>query len=109
MAESYSAANTNSALDQRETHIGTSPVLLFFNGTVPADADDHVVFGTEMYCGGTGGGSTHGSATGAGLVGARGGAGGRGCGGGGGGGALTGSSQGMFGLGGPGQVIIVSW
>lgn len=39
MAESYSAANTNSALDQRETHIGASPILRFYNGTMPADAD----------------------------------------------------------------------
>lgn len=59
--------------------------------------------------GGAGGGSTHGSATGAGLVGANGGNGDPGCGGGGGGGALTGSTQGLGGRGGPGFVVILSW
>lgn len=39
MAESYSAVNTNAALDQRETSIGASPVLRFYNGTMPTDAD----------------------------------------------------------------------
>lgn len=59
--------------------------------------------------GGTGGGATHGTATGAGLVGGRGGDGAPGCGGGGGGGALTGSTQGIGGRGGPGFVIIIAW
>lgn len=63
--------------------------------------------GLDFNYGGTGGGSTHGSATGAGLVGANGGNGGIGCGGGGGGGALTGSTQGLGGRGGPGQVIVI--
>jgi hypothetical protein len=60
--------------------------------------------------GATGGGSTHGSATGAGLVQARGGDGvGYGCGGGGMGGALTGSTPAVQSLGGPGYVCIISW
>lgn len=63
-----------------------------------------------FFIGGTGGGSTHGTATGAGLVGAPGGAGGIGCGGGGGGGALTGSTAtNLGGRGGDGIVIIVAW
>lgn len=59
--------------------------------------------------GGTGGGSTHGTATGAGLVASRGGAGAPGCGGGGGGGALTGSTAGSGGLGGPAFCVITCW
>lgn len=59
--------------------------------------------------GGTGGGSTHGSATGAGLVQASGGDGGLGCGGGGMGGALTGSTAGTVALGGSGFCIITCW
>ncbi len=62
--------------------------------------------GLDYYYGGTGGGSTHGTATGGGLVGARGGDGAYGCGGGGGGGALTGSTQGSFGRGGAGLVVV---
>ena len=63
-----------------------------------------------FFYGGTGGGSTHGTATGAGLVGAPGGAGGYGSGGGGGGGALTGSTAAnLGGRGGDGLVIIVQW
>lgn len=58
---------------------------------------------------GSGGGSTHGSATGAGLVGGNGGVGMPGCGGGGGGGALTGSTQGLGGRGGPAMCIITCW
>lgn len=58
---------------------------------------------------GLGGGSSHGSASGAGLVGGMGGQGGMGCGGGGGGGALTGSTQGLGGKGGDGLVIIIGW
>lgn len=59
--------------------------------------------------GGTGAASTHGTATGGGLVGGNGGNGGPGCGGGGGGGALTGSSQGLGGKGGPSMAIITCW
>jgi hypothetical protein len=63
----------------------------------------------RMFYGGTGGASTHGTATGGGLVGSRGGIGGYGCGGGGGGGALTTSSQGLGGIGGPALAIITCW
>jgi hypothetical protein len=59
--------------------------------------------------GGTGGGATHGSATGAGLVQASGGNGAPGCGGGGSGGALTGSTAGQAGKGGSGLVVIICW
>lgn len=80
----------------------------------PEDGAQGFGYGTRQYgmprCfGGGGGASTHGSATGAGLVGARGGNGAPGCGGGGGGGALTGSTTGAGGLGGPGRLFIVSW
>lgn len=61
------------------------------------------------FYGGTGGGSTHGSATGAGLVQASGGNGGIGSGGGGMGGALTGSTAGVRSLGGDGLVIITCY
>lgn len=78
--------------------------------TTPGGAGSN---GFEMvkgyWCGGTGGGSSHGSATGAGLVGGMGGNGGIGSGGGGGGGALTGSVQGLGGKGGDGLVIITQW
>lgn len=80
------------------------------SATTPGGAGSN---GMEMvkgfWCGGTGGGSSHGSATGAGLVGGMGGDGGIGSGGGGGGGALTGSVQGLGGRGGDGLVIIVQW
>lgn len=59
--------------------------------------------------GGTGGGSSHGSATGAGLFGGDGGAGAPGCGGGGGGGCLTGGVAGKGGEGGTGFFIITVW
>ena len=59
--------------------------------------------------GGLGGGSTHGSATGAGLVQASGGLGAPGSGGGGMGGALTGSTAGLIGMGGPSIAIITCW
>lgn len=65
--------------------------------------------GLEFSYGGTGGGSSHGSATGAGLFGGKGGAGGPGSGGGGGGGCLTGGTAGTGGKGGDGQVVIVCW
>jgi len=61
------------------------------------------------YYGGSGGASTHGSATGAGLVQASGGDGAPGCGGGGSGAALTGSTPGVVGLGGPAFCIITCW
>lgn len=59
--------------------------------------------------GGTGGGSTHGTATGGGLVQARGGDGAIGCGGGGMGGALTGSAAAVLSMGGGGIVIITAF
>ncbi len=62
-----------------------------------------------LLLGGTGAASTHGTATGGGLVGGNGGDGGPGCGGGGGGGALTGSTQGLGGKGGPAMAIITCW
>jgi hypothetical protein len=55
--------------------------------------------------GGTGGASTHGTATGGGLVQSRGGNGGIGCGGGGMGGALTGSTAGVASYGGSGLIL----
>lgn len=64
------------------------------------------------FYGGTGGGSTHGSATGAGLFASVGGFGGYGCGGGGNGGAFTGTTPratGDVGLGGPAYCIITCW
>lgn len=61
------------------------------------------------FYGGTGGGSTAGNATGAGLVQASGGNGSWGCGGGGSGGALTGSTAGSPGKGGPSFCIITCW
>ena len=60
--------------------------------------------------GGTGGGSTHGSATGAGLIASIGGNGAPGCGGGGNGGSLTGTPvAATVGLGGPALCIITCW
>jgi len=61
------------------------------------------------YYGGTGGSSTNGGATGAGLVQAPGGNGGIGCGGGGMGGALTGSTAAAPSRGGPGLVIVTCY
>ena len=37
MAEQYSTAVRNAALDAMETAIGTSPILKFFTGSVPAN------------------------------------------------------------------------
>lgn len=76
--------------------------------TPPNDGSNGYAAGKDMdyFYGGTGGGSSHGTASGAGLYGGRGGRGHIGCGGGGGGGALTGSTQGIGGVGGPGLVII---
>ena len=70
---------------------------------------DRVIRGLEYSYGGTGGGSSHGSATGAGLFGGNGGKGGIGSGGGGGGGCLTGGVAGIGGRGGDGQVCIICW
>ena len=67
------------------------------------------ITGTLYGYGGTGGGSTHGTATGAGLVQASGGNGAPGCGGGGSGGALTGSTAGVGGQGGPAFCVITVW
>jgi hypothetical protein len=61
------------------------------------------------FYGGTGGASTHGSATGGGLVQSNGGDGAYGCGGGGSGAALTGSTPGVVGKGGPAFCIITCW
>lgn len=80
--------------------------------TAPADSgsNGYQVSPAGLYFyGGTGGASTHGSATGSGLQQSSGGDGGIGCGGGGGGGALTGSAAGVAGKGGPGLVIITCW
>ena len=66
-------------------------------------------FNLPFFYPGTGGGSSAGNATGAGLKGGNGGDGAWGCGGGGGGGALTGSTQGVGGRGGPGFCIITCW
>lgn len=76
--------------------------------TNPADPGRHgfQVFEAGFYFyGGTGGASTHGTATGGGLVQAAGGNGGIGSGGGGMGGALTGSTAAAQSLGGPGLVL----
>lgn len=62
--------------------------------------------GMKFNYGGTGGGSTHGTATGAGLVQARGGDGAPGCGGGGMGGALTGSTPAVVSKGGSAFCLI---
>jgi hypothetical protein len=65
--------------------------------------------GLRFFYSGTGGGSSHGSATGAGLVGGNGAPGNIGSGGGGGGGALTGSTQGLGARGGNGWVVITAF
>lgn len=100
------------------TGAGIFPTLLGGTGpavgatTTPPDSGNsgiQPIPGLNYFYGGTGAGSTHNAATGAGLVGAHGGNGAPGCGGGGGGGALTGSTQGLGGVGGPGLVIIIAW
>ena len=68
-----------------------------------------VIPGLAYFYGGSGAASTHGTATGGGLVQARGGNGAIGCGGGGMGGALTGSSGAIQAIGGPGAVWIICW
>lgn len=77
----------------------TAPAAAGQNGSIVPEAGLY-------YYGGTGGASTHGTATGGGLVQAKGGDGGIGSGGGGMGGALTGSAAAALSLGGPGLVII---
>ena len=82
--------------------------------TVAADPGRHgfrieQAAANHYYYGGTGGASTHGSATGAGLTQARGGNGAIGSGGGGMGGALTGSTPASLSLGGPGLVVITCY
>ena len=80
--------------------------------TVPptTGSNGYIVFPKwGFFYGGTGGGSSHGTALTTGLFGGLGGVGGIGCGGGGGGGALTGSVQGTGGAGGGGLVIITAW
>jgi len=79
--------------------------------TPPENGKDGIspLLGCNLSFGGTGGGATHGSATGAGLVQASGGNGAPGCGGGGSGGALTGSTAGVVGKGGPAMCIITCW
>ena len=80
--------------------------------TVPADSGRHGFQPRrklQVRLGGTGGASTHGTATGGGLVQSSGGNGDWGCGGGGLGGALTGSSAGTVGKGGGAYAFITCW
>lgn len=80
--------------------------------TVPADwgrSGFQPIPKLGYWMGGTGGASTHGTATGGGLVQSTGGKGAYGCGGGGMGGALTGSSAGAVGQGGVALAIITCW
>jgi hypothetical protein len=79
--------------------------------TPPGNGSNGINFVNDLnyFYGGTGGASTHGSATGAGAVQSFGGAGGYGCGGGGSGAALTGSTAGGGGGGGGGLAIIYAW
>ena len=84
---------------------GTTATTPAGNGTAGYRPVPNILLGY----GGTGGGSTHGSATGAGLYAGKGGDAAPGCGGGGGGGGLTGSTQGTGGLGGPAFCIITCW
>lgn len=80
--------------------------------TVPAargNAGCNPISRSRYGIGGTGGASTHGTATGAGLAQSTGGDAPPGCGGGGMGGALTGSSAGAVGKGGPAFAILTCW
>ena len=80
--------------------------------TAPADRGRNgaaMFNGLTYFDGGTGGASTHGTATGAGLVQSSGGSGAFGCGGGGCGGALTGSTAGKAGRGGPSFARFICW
>lgn len=98
------------------TGAGVFPTLLGGQGsataTVPAawgNAGMQPIARLGYLFGGTGGASTHGTATGGGLVQSNGGDGAPGCGGGGMGGALTGSTAGRVGYGGPAFAIITCW
>lgn len=82
------------------------------SATVPGQdgSNGHLPFpGLQYIYGGTGGGSSHGSATTTGLFGGKGGAGIMGSGGGGGGGCLTGGVAGTGGQGGAAYCRIVCW
>jgi hypothetical protein len=48
MTTTFSAASTNSAMDQRETFIGASPLLRFYNGAMPADPDTALSGNTKL-------------------------------------------------------------
>ena len=95
---------------------GAFPTILGGVGSATATtAADSGLIGTQpisklmYYMGGTGGASTHGTATGGGLVQSNGGNGAYGCGGGGSGGALTGSVAGRIGFGGQAICIVTCW
>lgn len=79
------------------------------NPAASGNAGYQPVQGLRFLYGGTGGASTHGTATGGGLVQSNGGDGAPGCGGGGVGGALTGSSAGRVGFGGEAFAILTCW
>jgi hypothetical protein len=85
---------------------GTAPTAATTPPGVGRNGVEVAVGKNTIFYGGTGGSSTHGSATGAALVQAAGGNGAPGCGGGGSGAALTGSVPADPSLGGPGLVII---
>ena len=98
------------------TGAGIFPTLVGGTGsataTVPADwgkAGMQPIARLGYSFGGTGGASTHGTATGAGLVQSNGGDGALGCGGGGRGGALTGSTVGTVGWGGAAFAVLTCW
>jgi hypothetical protein len=98
------------------TGAGAFPTLLGGQGSATAtnpaaggNAGFRPVAGLGYFMGGTGGASTHGTATGGGLVQSFGGHGAIGCGGGGMGGALTGSTVGQVGFGGEAFAILTCW
>lgn len=98
------------------TGAGVFPTLLGGQGSATAtnpaafgNAGMQPIIGLGYRFGGTGSASTHGTATGGGLVQGRGGDGAPGCGGGGMGGALTGSTAGTVGFGGQAFAIITCW
>ena len=100
------AAVTGTIYEAKTILGGAAPAA----GTTPPGNGGHgFSLGNFYYLGGTGGASTHGTATGAGLVQARGGDGATGCGGGGSGGALTGATAAPAGRGGDGQAIFCWW
>ena len=107
------AAGTNGG-----TITGAGVIPSLIGGVGSATATDPADFGKAgmrpfgnllFLLGGTGSASTHGTATGGGLVQGKGGTGMMGCGGGGMGGALTGSSAGAVGWGGPSFAILTCW